>query len=389
MNIAIICDTLDGGGTSGINRFLQGLLDGIMRLDHSENQFFFIHANLNLKLGDGKKFLDVILPLPTGKGSIWRNFIQIPRYLKEADIDVVHEPRHFPPAIRGAAIRGVITIHDLDMIRHPSQTFRGWVRFVTHTIGLRFLLKRYQHVVADSEFTRRDICRFIGVPADKTSTVYMGFSEQFRVLSFDQRRLLRAEYGLPENYILCVSTLVPRKNHAALIAAFEVFRQRHPRTQLILIGQIGAGGEAILKRVRDSAYATDIKVLTNVQDELLVTYYNCASIFALLSRCEGFGIPVLEAQACGVPVVCSYNSSLIEVAGNAATFVPDGASSEATAAAFEDALANCDTLVEHGLANIQRFTWDHCAKEYLALYSNIEHARTKLNASINSRIRSH
>jgi O-antigen biosynthesis alpha-1,3-rhamnosyltransferase len=259
-------------------------------------------------------------------------------------LDVFHFSDWMYPAQR-AGLRAT-TIHDLVPMRFPD-----WVEPET----LRLHGPKYENAAAtcdrifvNSHFTGGEVVELLGVPEQRVRIAYPGIDQRF---SPDGEA---ADLGGP--YVLGVSTLEPRKNLPALVAAFALLRRRHPKLTLAIAGLEGWEREPLA--------AEGVRVLGFVSDEKLARLYRGASAFAYPSRFEGFGIPVVEALASGVPAVVSSHPSLDEASGDAALRA-DPDDPEAFAEALEQALASPrGTGIEHA----SRFTWRACGEAVLAGY---------------------
>jgi len=268
----------------------------------------------------------------------------------------------------------VVTIHDLGYHYYPeahtlSQNL--YLRWST-----RFNARRATAILADSQATRRDLMALYQVPAERIHVVYPGRDETLAPVR-DPALLaaVRARYGLADRYLLYVGTLHPRKNLVRLIRAFARLlasgsSEGAPGTlQLVLAGQKGWLTADILAEV-DRMRLGDRVVLTGfVPDSDLAALLSGAQAFLFPPLYEGFGLPILEAMACGIPVVCSNSSSLPEVAGEAALLV-DPMDIDALAAAMQRVLVDeglRQELVQRGFAQISAFSWRRCAAEALAV----------------------
>lgn len=273
--------------------------------------------------------------------------------------DVLFVPAHVLPLVH--PLPTVVTIHDLGYRYFPEAHPPGQRLYLD--ISTRFSARAATHLIADSHATARDLARLYRIPTDKLTVVYPGRDEALRRVD---PAPVRAKYGLPENYLLHVGTLQPRKNLERLIQAVSGQRSAVP---LILAGRAGWLSGPIMTL----AQAHNVRVLDYVPDEDLAGLYSGAAAFVFPSLYEGFGFPVLEAMACGVPVICSNTSSLPEVAGQAAVLV-DPLDPQAIAAAIEQVLADAslrDRLIGQGYEQIQKFSWAAAARETLAVLERV------------------
>jgi len=282
--------------------------------------------------------------------------------------DVLFVPSHVLPLIHPG--RSVVTVHDLGYQYYPEAhtvTQNLYLRWST-----RFNARTARRVVADSQATRQDLMRFYDIPGQKIIVVYPGRDETLApVAESVARAAVRARYGLPGNYLLYVGTLHPRKNLVRLVRAFarllSAERRPAPDLHLVLAGKKGWLYDEILAEVRRHGLGDRVLLTGYVSGADLPVVLSDALAFVYPSLYEGFGLPVLEAMACGAPVICSNVSSLPEVAGEAALLV-DPQDTEAIAAALARIVADEGlrrTLVERGFQQIREFSWQRCARETL------------------------
>jgi len=279
--------------------------------------------------------------------------------------DVLFIPAHVLPLIH--PLPSVVTVHDLGYRHFPDAhplTQRLYLDWATH-----FSARAATRVIADSEATKRDLIHFYHVPAEKITVIYPGRDESLRRVD---PAPVRAKYNLPEDYLLHVGTLQPRKNLLRLIEAWHSSVLRLPSSvALVLAGRPGWLSSPILAQARE--HAPFVRLLDYVPDEDLAGLYSGARAFVFPSLYEGFGFPVLEAMACGTPVICSNTSSLPELAGDAALLV-DPTDTEALAAAVIRVLSEPDlraALVEKGFEQVKKFSWARAAEETLAVLEGV------------------
>jgi alpha-1,3-rhamnosyl/mannosyltransferase len=261
-------------------------------------------------------------------------------------VDVLHFSDWMYPPQR-AGVRAT-TIHDLVPLRFPE-----WVQGRTrrmHTAKYANAARTCDVLFANSQFTRRETVELLGVPETRVRVALPGVDERFSAKGE------AADLGAP--YVLTVATLEPRKNLAALVGAFA--RLGRDDLRLAVVGAQGWGERPQLDR-------PGIVRLGYVDDAELARLYRGAAVFAYPSRFEGFGLPVIEAMACGVPVVCSSHGSMDEACGDAAVRA-DPEDPAAMAAAIESALSRRDELVSCGLAHAARFSWAETGRAFLAGY---------------------
>ena len=222
-----------------------------------------------------------------------------------------------------------------------------------------------KHIITVSEHSKKDIVEICGVSEEKISVVYNSVSEKFT-----HSDGFVNEYG---DYMLYVGTVDhPGKNSFNAVKAFELYRQNHPDSNLkfIICGMPGKGYEQVFSEIQNSSFKDDIVLTGYVSEATLSGLYKNAKLFVFISYYEGFGLPVLEAMKCGIPVITSNRSSLPEVAGDAA-LICDPDQIPEIVAAMETILSSEGTakqLVEKGFRNLKRFSWDVTAKETLKVF---------------------
>jgi glycosyltransferase involved in cell wall biosynthesis len=296
---------------------------------------------------------------------IWQRLrVPIPAEWITGPVDLFYSPDFVLPPLRKRT-PALLTVHDLSFLRHP-ETFPQALRDYLERAVPRSV-ERADHILADSHATRRDLIALLDVPPDKVTTLHLGVSPRFSPeADAGERVSLNERYPLgPKPYVLAVGTVQPRKNIRRLIAALDVLAPTHDVT-LALAGQPAWLADPILEaaEARD-----DVRVLGFVDDADLPALYRQAAVFAFPSLYEGFGLPPLEAMACGTPVVASNASSIPEGVGDAGLLV-DPLDVPALAAALDRALTDealRDALRERGLSRAAEFTWERSARQWLAL----------------------
>ncbi len=271
--------------------------------------------------------------------------------------DVLFVPAHVLPLVH--PLPAVVTVHDLGYRYFPQAHPLGQRLYLE--LSTWFSARAATHLLADSEATKRDLARFYGIPPGKVTVVYPGYDDTLHRV---EAAPVRAKYGLPEGYFLHVGTLQPRKNLLRLIEA--VARAPAPLT-LVLAGRPGWLAGPIVALAR--AQGPRVRLLDYVPDADLAGLYSGARALVFPSLYEGFGFPVLEAMACGTPVICSNTSSLPEVAGAAALLVDprDGPALTAAMVQVQTQPALGTALAEKGAAQVRQFSWARAARETLAV----------------------
>ena len=274
-----------------------------------------------------------------------------------------------PIGIRKSGIRSVVTIHDLIFLRHPE--FYNWVDTKIYAWKFRQTLREADHVIAISECTKRDILYYGDIDEQKISIVYQSFAPRFSVeVSEEQRTQVRSAYQLPQRYILNVGSIEARKN---ILQAVQALLLLPDDVALVMVGRHTPYTDQVLQYVREHHLEERVRVLHGVPDEHLPMLYALAESFVYPSVYEGFGIPIIEAISCGLPVVACSGSCLEEAGGPDSLYVQPG-NVEAMAAAIRLTLVGAEGRefrIENSKKYIRRFSGCNVADQVAEIYSDL------------------
>lgn len=303
----------------------------------------------------------------------WRRILweQTALAARSRELDLLHGLAFAAPF--AAACPTIVTVHDLSFLRFPEAFRRANRTYLS--LFTRLSVRRATRVIAGSESTRRDVIALCGAPPERVVTVPYGVSEIFTPASPEAVGAFRRRKGLPERFILFLGTLEPRKNIGRLIEAYAILRRRQDLDvpKLIIAGGQGWFYETLFTQVSDLNLIDDVLFPGYIPAEELPWWYRAAEMFVYPSRFEGFGLPVLEAMACGVPTITSNASSLPEVAGDAALLV-DPDDTEALVNVIAQLLIDADlraALREAGPRQAAQFPWTRTTFETLAVYRSV------------------
>jgi alpha-1,3-rhamnosyl/mannosyltransferase len=282
-------------------------------------------------------------------------------------VSLYHSPYFLIPALPG--VPTVVSIHDLIPLRYP-QYFTAPQR-VIYNLSVRLAARAADRVITASRQAADDVARFLGVVPSRVVVIPMAADPAFQPTPpahVDERR---ARLRLPEKYVLYVGTNRPHKNLTRLVEAWSLLPSRS--VSLVVAGPWDDRYPEARRRVEELGLGERVRFVGAVDEGDLPALYSGALAFVFPSECEGFGLPVIEAMACGTPVACSNAAALTELAGDDALLFPPH-SVESIAAALgrllEDGELRAD-LARRGLARAARLTWDDAAKKTLAIYRSI------------------
>lgn len=277
--------------------------------------------------------------------------------------DLYHFPNFVLPPLRHG--RSVVTIHDVAFLRMPETVEERNLRYLKGRIV--DTANRCDAIVTVSEFSAAEIATLLNVDPGKIHAVYEGVAPAFRKQDQAVVEAAKLRFGITGSYVLFVGTVEPRKNIPFLIETFE--KMTDYRGRIVIAGSPGWKCEPIFERMRTSSRAKDILCINYVTDEHLPALYAGADLFMFPSLYEGFGLPPLEAMACGTPVLASNAGSLPEVLGNAAC-IPDGFDSGKWAEAAMSAIGSAD-LSRKGIEHAAKFTWQETAARTWEIYRKV------------------
>ena len=364
---------------TGVGHYTYHLISNFAKLA-PENEYYLCDAlggigfynmvHLKADLSKSNSFLRIsTVPFPFV--TLCRLFLLLSNKLKGSATTLEQADIFFGTNYRGRfsdSFQTVLTIHDMAHAYFPETIEENSLKYLTSE--LPEAAARARIIIAVSETTRQDIIKVLGIAPERVKVVYNGVDEVFRPLpDSDALATVRERYELPAKFILSVGTVQPRKNIEALISAFALLRADFPDHYLVLAGGTGWKSEGLKAFINGKGLEGKVHLTGYVDQDDLPALYNLAEVFAFPSLYEGFGLPVLEAMACGIPVVTSNTSCLPEIAGDAAILVDPGKVEE-IAQGIGQLLSSAELrnqCREKGLERVKLFTWEQCARGTLAV----------------------
>lgn len=359
-----------------VNDFMQGsrtytynLTRSLIELD-SENDYFLYFTEIPKFHADFFAKPNVHIRRIVPKNRLVRLPISFPVKLAFDKIDLFHCQYMAPPVMTTPY---VVTLHDILHESHPEH-FPTLLRFFM-SMCYPFCARRATHVFTVSEYSKSEIIERYRIPEEKISVTYDGVSEEFHKI--DDREMIRRgclKYGISSDYLLFVGRLEPRKNIAGLIRAYHMLRQSNAiRQKLVIAGMKDFMYEPLFATVKRLGLEEDVIFTGRVEQEDLPLVYNGADLFVYPSFAEGFGLPPLEAMACGVPVIASNTTSLPEVVGNAGILV-NPYDLKALSEAMRGVLTNpqlSSQLERRGQDRVKKFTWQKTSQVVMSVYQKL------------------
>jgi glycosyltransferase involved in cell wall biosynthesis len=322
-------------------------------------------------LFQGRAHLQTVpVSLPTRLLRIGWEQIRLPALTRRYRLDLLHSPHYTMPFMLPCA--SAVTFHDMTFFLYP-QVHKTYKRLFFKSM-IRLSAKRANAIIADSDSTRQDILRILKLAPENVTAVPLGVSDVFkRVRTPEALEEIRRRYRLPLKIILCVSELQARKNLTTLIRAYGRLVQQGLEHSLVIAGRKGWMYEELFQAVQSLNLSDRVIFTGYVPEQDLPLLYNVADVFVYPSLYEGFGLPVLEAMACGIPVVTANVSSMPEITGDAGVLV-DPYDVDSMANAIRRVILDREFHAELECNELERakmFSWERTAKETLAVYEGV------------------
>lgn len=364
MRIAIDAHAI-GNRQTGNEVYVRNLLQRYVRLEPSNEYLAYISS------GAQEEIPKRVRTRRVSANPFVRLGFQLGAQLRQDRPDLVHVQYTAP---LGCPVPIVVTVHDVSYLEHPE--FFSPFRQRQLSLTVENTVRRAARILTCSEFSRQAIATAYGLDPDTIRVAPNAAAPGFRRGDRQQAKVaVLRHFGISEPFLLCVGNLQRRKNQAGLIRAYTSLVQAHPehRQHLVLVGKDTSQSAEIRSLARHSAVRDRIHFTGFVPDEMLPALYNACDLFVFPSFYEGFGIPLLEAMACGCPIACSNRTAMPEVAGKTAVLF-DPASTASMGQALHDMLVNLDLCQKLGEAALERargFSWDATARTVLNVYEEV------------------
>lgn len=370
MNIGIVSSFIDEK-SGGIGVYTENLVKKLNEIDFHNNYFLIHYARSTRDI-----YLDnseIIIPQKSflnhmpGSYSFWR-YYTLPKELKKYKLDVIHDPYELGPLSFSNPAAKIITIHDLTPLLFPEH-FKSadvWL----HRLLFSKTIKNVDKIITVSEYSKKDIIEHINAPEDKIEVVYNGKSEIFHPHPEAELEEIKKRYNIPYEFILCVGGLHPIKNIPRLLKAYKKVLENGYRQPLVIVGKKVDKWDPIFHTISQLGLEDRVIFTGHINDNDLSLLYSAAQVFVYPCLYAGFGLPPLEAMACGTPVISSNNSSIPEVVGDAGILIdPYQVYDIATAMVHVmDDESMQKKMIKKGKKQAKLFSWDNAARETLNIY---------------------
>lgn len=349
----------------GIGTYIRNLLQGLSK---QGNGFEIRAITRDQHAGEVRRWCRQVtvvnLPIYTV-----REHWAIPRAAKGCDL--LHVPHYNAPL----AGRGRMVVSILDLIHITDRSYRCRPESWLYARPMLYLVARKaEHIITVSEYSKARIVERLGVPDSKVTVIYNGVDGDFQPLAQEEAQASLRRLGIAMPYLLYVGSLKAYKNVSCLLRGFAILRKsRDFPNRLLILGDDRTGRRALIEESIRLGLEDCTQFLPYAEQSLLPAIYAAADLLVMPSRIEGFGLPVLEAMACGTPVVCSRAASLPEVGGDAVAYF-DPADPQDLARAIEQVLGSKElqlTLRAKGLDRAKQFTWEEATRRHVELYRDV------------------
>jgi glycosyltransferase involved in cell wall biosynthesis len=298
---------------------------------------------------------------------LWMHII-LPAKVKSANSDLLHMPANIAPVLSPCPI--ILTVHDTILPQNP-RLFPPWQRNYFLTFGPKSA-RDAAHIITISESSKRDIIKTFGVSENKVSVISLAVSPRFTPIDQSAVQKIKDKYGLGK-FVLTVGSIEPRKNLPLLIKSFSELIKEFPDLSLVHAGPYGWQMGTLQTQIKELGLNNSVHFLGRVSLDDLAGLYNAASVFVYPSLYEGFGLPILEAMACGCPVITSNISSMPEIGQGASILINPTDISELTASMI-NIIQNTNLaqdLIQAGLSRAKHYSWKYCAEETIKIYQKV------------------
>ena len=353
MKIAIDTQTILGQ-RSGFGFYVKNLVEGLKAVDY-EDEFVLISPETELDLSTPQRF-------------IWDQYI-FPGQAKKNKVDILHQPCFSVPIFYHG--KKVVTAHDIIPYIFPK--FLPLASRLYFSKWMTFSYKYADHIITDSESTKKDLIKYLKLPENKISVIYLAASKEFYPRRSEEITRIKSKYQITKKYFINVGTIEPRKNLLFLVEVFSLAVKLGIQENMIIVGKKGWYYDELFTLVKKLNLQERVIFTGYVPDEDIPILYSGATALTFTSIYEGFGLPVLEAMACGTPIISSDSSSLPEVVGDAGVLlsVKDKKTWVENMVKISQNVELTQQLSRKSIEQAKKFSWEKCAQETSQVYKQV------------------
>lgn len=356
----------------GMDMVALELIRNLQKLDHANEYFIFVKQDEDRCLASNGNFQ--VVELPSAPYPVWEQ-VTLPNAAKKAGCSLLHCTSNTAPVQSATPL--VVTLHDIIYMESLSLLKKGFTPYqkfgnMYRRLVVPQVVRKASRIITVSEYEKKRIASFFKIDDDKLCAIYNGVSEHFKpVTDLQEQDRVKKKYNLPDRFFFFFGNTDPKKNTAGVLKALSLFLQSSDeKIPLVMLDFDRAALDKLIGDIGDPNLIDYIKLTGYVPNTELPAIYGLCTIFLYPSLRESFGIPMLEAMACGVPVITSNTSSMPEVGGNAALLI-DPFKPEEITTAIKRLLSDQDLrdrLIKAGFDNAARFSWKAMAENVLKLY---------------------
>lgn len=370
-NIGVDARLLQNKELRGMGKYLYKLVENILKIDQNIIFTAFIDGRYpDPKMPISERIEKVSLIMKGDAYFLWEQY-KLPKSISKTKAELLHSPANTLPLWQ--CIPTVVTLHDTLLMERDEDETSNFL-FYTRKI-IPFGLKKAQKIITISENSKKDIIRHFEIPASKIEVIYLGIDDYFKIMENKGKvEQVKAKIGITGEYIYHLGSLGPRKNTDKVLEAFAVLKKDKKIKEKLVISSLSREGvKKYENKIREMSLEGEVIITSYVKEDELVSLYNGAKLFLYLSLYEGFGFPVVEAMACGCPVIVSNVSSMPELVNDPELLV-DPMSTADIANRIYSLINNHDMLREKrdkGQKRAKLFNWQETAQKTLKVYDSV------------------
>lgn len=354
---------------TGIGTYTYQLINSINKIDNINDYLVFLPEKTALELGDNFKIQSV---KANSDSNFW-NEVRVENNFYNNNLDIYHVPQNGVGLSSNLDCHKTITLHDIIPLRMPETVSDSYLNIFNNEIPK--ILDNCDGIITVSEFSKQDIAKGFNFPLDKIFVTHLAAEDIYKPLDKEKcKEIIKKDYGIKENFILYVGGFSPRKNITGLIEAYSLLsKNKRKNLKLIITGKKGISYEIYKKRAIELNVEDDVIFTGFIPLEKLPIFYNASSLLAYPSFYEGFGLPPLEAMACGTPVIASNVTSLPEICSDSVLLI-DPHNIKELSNSIEEILTDKalrKKLISNGLLRSSTYSWNITAKRTLEAYKKI------------------